>query len=176
MSLDDALRYTFINEGGYSDHPADHGGATSQYGVTREELSRWRRHPVSKEDVRLMPGSEARALYEAWYWRPLGCDRITHSGIATCMFDIGVVRGIGVPPKYAQLICNKLGAMLVVDGHIGPKTIEAINHINTANAFIKEFSLMAEEGFKHIVEHNPSQHVFLRGWLTRAHRLLTLIA
>ncbi|MGZ6477690.1 MAG: glycoside hydrolase family 108 protein [Bdellovibrionales bacterium] len=176
MSLDAALQYTFLNEGHYSDDVHDHGGATSQYGITREELSRWRKQPVSKDDVRLMPGSEAKAIYEAWYWKPLGCDKIMSPAIGTCMFDIGVVRGIGVPPKYAQIVCNKIstGLLLTVDGHIGPKTIATINGLISPAQFVKEFSALAESGFRSIVEHNPSQRVFLKGWVNRAHRLLTL--
>ncbi len=176
MSLDEALKYTFKNEGGYSDHPADHGGATSQYGVTIEELARWRHHPVTKDDVRHMTGDEARALYENWYWKPLGCDKIFAPNIATCMFDIGVVRGIGVPPKYAQLVCNKIGGgvLLAIDGHIGPKTLAAINALISPSQFVREFARLAEDGFQAIVDHNPSQHVFLKGWLARARRLLTL--
>ncbi len=172
-NLDRALKFTFVNEGGYSDEPADHGGATSQYGVTQEELARWRHHPVTKNDVRNMTAAEATAIYDSWYWKPLGCDKIVSSGVATCMFDIGVVRGIGVPPKYAQVICNNHGASLVVDGHIGPKSLAAINSLAPAT-FIHDFAARAEQGFRSIVDGNPSQHVFLKGWVARAKRLLTL--
>ncbi len=176
MSLDEALKFTFKNEGNYSDHPSDHGGATSQFGITREELARWRKHPVSKDEVKFMMAEEAKQIYDSWYWRPLGCDKIMSPGIATAMFDIGVVRGIGVPPRYAQLVCNKIsgGLMLAIDGHIGPKTLAAINGLNSPAQFIKEFSRLAEDGFRAIVTHNPSQEVFLRGWISRAKRLLTL--
>ncbi len=176
MSLDDALKYVFKNEGGFSDHPADHGGATSQYGVTREELARWRRHPVSKDDVKFMTADEAKQIYFNWYWKPIGCDKIMSASIATAMFDISVVRGIGVPPRYAQLVCNKIsgGLMLDVDGHMGPKTIASINGLNSPAQFIKEFARLAEDGFRAIVTHNPTQEVFLKGWISRARRLLTL--
>lgn len=173
--FDRALDYTFGNEGSYSDHPADRGGATSRYGITQEELARWRKHPVSKQDVKEMSGDEAKAIYEAWYWRPLGCDKISSPAIAICMFDIGVVRGIGVPPRYAQEICNVFGHRLVVDGKIGPKSLTAINQVNPKE-FVQMFSAKARNGFLAIVAYRPSQAVFIRGWLNRAKRLLTLIA
>ncbi len=172
--LDLALEYTFFDEGGYSDHPNDHGGATSGFGVTIGELARWRKRPVTKDEVRNMTAQEAKELYEAWYWKPLACDKIENANIAVCMFDIGVVRGIGIPPKYAQLICNAHGESLVVDGHIGPKTLAAINRINPS-VFIRDFSVKAEAGFRAIVARDPSQRVFINGWINRAHRLLTLI-
>lgn len=173
-ALDFALKYVFFNEGGFSDHPADHGGATSQYGIIQSELARWRKRPVTKAEVRDMKADEAHDIYEAWYWKPIGCDRIENFGVATCIFDIGVVRGIGVPPKYMQQICNNHGAHLVVDGHVGLKTIAAVNEM-VSSVFIRDFSAMAEAGFRGIVARNPSQHVFLKGWVNRAHRLLTLI-
>ncbi len=173
-NLDAALKYTFVNEGGFSDHPADRGGATSQYGIIREELARWRRHAVSKDDVRNMTGEEAKAIYDAWYWRPLGCHLINSQAVATCVFDIGVVRGIGVPPKYMQSICNAHGFELAVDGHVGPKTIAAVNALPPA-MFVRDFAAKARNGFLAIVAGRPSQAVFIRGWLRRANRLLTLI-
>ncbi len=173
-NFDRALQYTFKNEGGYSDHPADRGGATSRYGVTIEELSRWRKYPVSKQDVKNMPEAECRELYRAWYWKPLGCDRIIAPSIAVVCFDIGIVRGIGVPPRYAQEICNAHGAKLVIDGHIGPLTLQAINGMRH-DVFIKDFAAKARNGFLTIVARRPSQVVFIKGWLNRANRLLTLI-
>src|SRR4051812_21993848 len=92
--IDSALQYVFKNEGGFSNHPADHGGATSGYGIIRAELARWRKHPVSIQDVKDMTAQEAKDIYDAWYWRPLGCDKIVDQGVATAIFDIGVVRGI----------------------------------------------------------------------------------
>ncbi len=168
-----ALKYTFVNEGGYSDHASDRGGATSRYGVTIGELARWRKHPVSKLDVRNMSEQEATDIYESWYWRPLGCHKIIHPGIAIAIFDIGIVRGIGVPPKYMQQICNAHGAGLVVDGHVGPKTIAAVNALDQA-LFVKDFAAKARNGFLGIVAGRPSQAVFIKGWLNRAKRLLTL--
>lgn len=173
-NLDLALEYTFVNEGGYSDHPSDHGGATSGFGVTIGELAKWRKKPVSKLDVKNMSAQEAKDIYEAWYWKPLGCDKITSAGVAICIFDIGVVRGIGCPPGYIQNICNNHGSQLIVDGHIGPKTIAALNAMDPS-VFIRDFSARAEAGFRSIVANNPSQRVFLNGWVNRAHRLLTLI-
>lgn len=171
--FEQALDYTFVNEGGFSNDAADKGGAT-RFGITRSEASRWFRRPVSVQEMKEFPIEEAKKIYEAWYWRPVGCDKILATGVAICMFDIGVVRGIGVPPKYAQQICNAHGAQLVVDGHVGPLTLAAMNGLDHA-VFIRDFSAKAESGFRSIVANNPSQSVFQVGWVNRARRLLTLI-
>lgn len=167
-----ALVYTFVNEGGFSNDAADHGGATA-YGITRAEAARWRKKPVSVADMKVFPIEEAKEIYKAWYWDTLRLDEVNHPGIAICMFDIGVVMGIGIPPKFAQQICNAHGSALAVDGHIGPLTIAQLNAIAQAT-FVKDFAAKAESRFRGIVANNSSQRVFLKGWLNRAHRLLTL--
>lgn len=172
-AFDMALDYTFANEGGFSNDKADHGGAT-KYGITIADLSRWRKRSVSVADVRAMLPEEAKAIYKAWYWDSLDLDNVVHTGVAIAIFDIGVVRGIGYPPKRLQQICNNHGARLTVDGHIGPKTLAALNSLPNA-AFLRDFSAVVEAGFRSIVAGNYSQHVFLNGWVNRAHRLLSLI-
>lgn len=171
--FDKALDYVFANEGGFSNVPEDRGGAT-RWGITREEASRWRRRSVSVAEMRSFPIEEAKEIYEAWYWLPLRCDQYHSDAMAIAMFDIGIVRGIGVPPKYAQTICDSHGFTLVIDGHIGPKTIAAMNAVDPKQ-FVRDFSKRARNGFLAIVASRPSQVVFIRGWLRRADRLLTLI-
>lgn len=173
-SFDKAFLFTIKNEGSYSDHPADRGGATSQYGVTQEELARWRRHSVSKLDVKNMQEWEAREIYLNWYFKPLGCERIQMDGVAICMFDIGVECGIGASAILAQRTANSLGSALTEDGHIGPKSIQAINSYGQRE-FIQAFKAKVDRRFYGIVAGRPSQIVFLKGWLNRSKRLLTLI-
>lgn len=172
--VEKALNYTFKNEGGYSDHPLDRGGPT-RFGITIGTLSRHRGKICTANDVKTMPKSEAVQIYEERYWKPLGCNLISNVNVAICLFDIGVVRGIGIPPKYAQQICNLHGAKLTLDGKIGPFTAAAINRLEPS-AFIRSFSGMAEQGFRDIVARKPSQKVFIKGWVNRARRLLTLTA
>lgn len=172
-ALDMALAYTFVNEGGFSNNSHDHGGATSQYGVTISELAKWRRHPVSVADVRNMTASEAKDIYKAWYWDALALDKVVHTGVQMAIFDIAIVRGVGCPPGYIQRICVAHGAHIAIDNHIGPQTLAALNSLDPI-AFIRDFSAMAEAGFRSIATH-PGQSVFLKGWVNRARRLLTLV-
>lgn len=172
-NLQKALEYTLENEGGFSNDSHDYGGAT-RFGITRDDASRWRGRDVSVDEMKEFPLEDAKDIYREWYWKPIGCDRIQDAGIATCMFDIGVLCGTGTAAIFAQEICNRHGASLAIDGAIGPLSLEAINNLS-AKEFVPDFSAMAEERFRNIVASNPSQDVFLQGWLNRAHRLLTLI-
>ncbi len=172
-NFDLAFEYTVGNEGKYSNDKYDSGGPTN-WGITQHDLSVYFGRPASIQEVKDMSLSTAKIIYQKRYWAPLGLDSINSYGVAACMFDIGVVRGIGIPPKYAQNICNNHGALLAVDGHIGPKTIGAVNALSPA-VFIRDFSQMTERGFRNIAINNPTQNKFLNGWINRAHRLLTLI-
>jgi len=172
-NFDLAFKFTVGNEGGYSNDTYDSGGPTN-WGITQHDLSVSLGRPASVQDVKNMSQATAKGIYLARYWLPLALDKVEDTGIATCMFDIGVVRGIGVPPHYAQKICNDRGAGLVPDGHIGPLTLAAINACPQA-VFIRDFSTMTAQGFRNIAANNPTQEKFLRGWLNRAVRLLTLV-
>ncbi len=172
-NFDDAFKYTVGNEGGYTNDKYDSGGPTN-WGITQHDYAVFKGRPVSAADVKAMPISDAKTIYAKSYWLPVAADKLINSGVATCMFDIGVVRGIGVPPKYAQQICVNHGIALTQDGHLGPISIAAINSLDPAT-FIRDFSHMAENGFRSIAARRPTQNKFLRGWVNRARRLLTLI-
>ena len=171
-NFDDAFKYTVGNEGGYTNDKYDSGGPTN-WGITQADLSRWLGRSASVQEVKDMSIDLAKAIYKKHYWDAMSLDQITQKGISMCMFDIGVVRGIGVPPIYAQQICNSFGLNLVVDGHIGPKTILAINSVKQAD-FVNAFSKKTRNGFLAIVARRPTQAVFIKGWLNRAKGLLTL--
>lgn len=170
--FDLAFNYTIKNEGGFSDNRSDAGGATKA-GITLKTLSRWLGRPASVAEVKSLSLAEAKAIYKAYYWNPLGLDDIKHTGVAMALFDVGVVRGIGIPPKYAQEICLDHGIQLAQDGHIGPVTLAAINSFSTLE-FVTDFKTKVDAGFEAIAARSASQKVFLQGWLSRSKRLLSL--
>lgn len=171
--FDDALNYVFADEGGFTNDAADHGGAT-KYGITISDLSKWRKVKCTPADVAAMSAGEARSIYRAWYWDINSLSQITSKGVAIALFDIGVVDGTHIPVGFAQTICNEHGAHLAVDDDMGPASLAAVNAQNPTT-FIREFSSDVEARFRAIVAANSSQAVFLKGWVNRAHRLLTLI-
>lgn len=177
--FEQAFEYTVGNEGSYSNDKYDSGGPT-KFGITIGDLSRWMGRPATTQEVKDMPLETARAIYEARYWKPLGCPGMKNTAMAICMFDIGVVRGIGVPPKYAQEVCNEWLTqanmkLLTVDGHIGPVSLDIMNRVVSPKFFVQRFSAKAEAGFRAIVLRKPTQIVFIKGWTRRARRLLTLV-
>lgn len=66
MTTDDLIDEILRKEGGYVDDPDDAGGATN-FGITQDTLAAWRKHPVTKDDVRNMSVLEAKAIYSQLY-------------------------------------------------------------------------------------------------------------
>lgn len=165
--IEKALEFTLANEGGYSDHPNDNGGAT-KYGITIGDYSKYLGRTATKAEVKAMTKETAALIYRKFYWDPLNLDRCDDQNIATCVFDMGVLCGIG---KSAQWVQEILGVK--VDKKIGPVTMAALNDAKRS-VFVPLFADKAQNYFNAIVAGNASQKVFLKGWTNRANRLRTL--
>lgn len=113
------LAVTLPHEGGYSDHPADPGGATNM-GITHITLAAWRGvKSVTKAMVKALTLTEATAIYAARYWAPVRGDDLPF-GVDLTVFDYGVNSGTGRAAKELQRV---VGAK--VDGKIGGETLKA---------------------------------------------------
>lgn len=167
-NFDKAFEEVIGVEGGYSNHPDDRGGPTN-YGITQDVLASYRGKPVTANDVKNLSLQEAKLIYRARYWNPLGCDQIKSGIIASLLFDQGVNRGISAAAKTMQMILN-----VTADGMIGPKTIEALNAKADKNLAVA-FIFASQESYARIVQNNPSQAVFLVGWLRRTHKLFEMV-
>ncbi|WP_257291944.1 glycoside hydrolase family 108 protein [Endozoicomonas sp. ONNA1] len=117
-------------EGGYVDHPNDPGKATN-HGITEAVA---RAHGF-KGDMRDLTKEEAVAIYKVSYWDKMMLDDIYDRSIliADKMFDMGINLGVHKTSELFQrylTINNQLGDIypdLIVDGYIGPKTIEGFD-------------------------------------------------
>ena len=95
------------------------------------------------------------------YWDKMKADEIKSQSIANLIVDWGWGSGPGTAAKKLQRI---LGTD--VDGIIGPKTIAAINAQDPAELF-KKIHNERKQHFESIVQRDPTQQVFLKGWLRR---------
>lgn len=167
----DCIEYVLENEGTFV---VDSGGAT-KYGCTATAVAEYRGvDSVSNREVRELSREEAIDIYRELYWDRLCLDDVKNTGVATCILDVGINRGVSVGARYAQTVCNALGASISVDSKIGPKTTEAINKCK-AEAFIRSYWALVVKGYEEIVKVKPWLGIYKKGWLNRANRLLTLI-
>lgn len=158
--FDKIFSYMLFVEGGYSNDKNDKGGETT-WGVTKDEA----RRNGYNGSMKNLTKDFAENIYLKKYYLGNKLDKITDDRVALSIFDWAVNSGRrGI--KKAQIVANKFGANLVIDGIIGNKTLEAINSINP-EAFLKEYHKMQRTFYKNLAAKDSTQEDFLKGWLNR---------
>jgi lysozyme family protein len=142
----------------YTNHPADRGGPT-KYGITRNQLARFRGRACSEEDVRNLTEAEARRIYEREYCAPFAW--ITWARLREFAVNAAVQHGVGRAVKMLQE-----AAGVTVDGIIGEETKTAVNRRDTLMIFANFVELRARF-YGDILQRDKSQLVFAAGWFHR---------
>ena len=172
-------------EGGYSNNPADSGGATN-WGITQKVAQA---HGFTG-DMRDLTQSLAAAIYKSDYWDRLLLDdiaQITNSkALCYSLFDFCVNSGTGKAAKYLQRALNVMNNKqeyyndISVDGFIGPATLSAlsefINHRDTEGVdILAAFIQMMRAAFVvEIAENRESQEVFTYGLIKRVFEVIRM--
>ena len=176
-----AHKFTAKWEGGESDHPDDGGGLT-KYGVSlkflgglsgtqsnRDVLERMGiRLPITRQVIYDLTRDQAASLFRWQFWDKLRLSLIPLRP-AVVLYDAAVNSGPAQSVKLAQRGYNRCvayGQPLVVDGIMGPATRAAMQLADTDKALTAMLDAR-EKFFQTIVANNPSQQVFLRGWINR---------
>jgi len=169
------LNHVLKSEGGYVDNPLDHGGPTN-FGITIETLSAYRGVACSAEDVKALTKNEAAKIYELKYWNTMRLDRVRAQKVALILFDLGVNMGPSIAIRMLQETLNEsFKEKLTVDGVLGNRTDVAISTA-PETALCRKLIQKAQARYAAICVSNPSQLVFLRGWLNRTFALWDAIA
>lgn len=174
MGFDESLAAVLIDEGDNPDTPAiegahtndpvDRGGAT-RYGITEAVA---RRHGYTGSMAEL-PYELAAEIYRADYWAPLRLDELTSERVADKVFDLAVNMGPAAGARILQRAIVINGGDLVVDGRVGPATLGAANELASRHelALLAGVVGFAFQRYERLVERDPSQSRFIRGWLSR---------
>lgn len=165
-----ALGFTLKWEGGYVNHPADPGGATNR-GIIQSVYDRWReRQGKVKRSVWFIADDEVEQIYYQDYWLPSKA-AIMVLPLAVVHFDTAVNFGVKGAIMFLQEAINAPP----IDGIWGQVTEAQFQKNNNKATAIKISE--GRIGYRYQrVRQNPSQRVFLQGWLNRDNDLKAFIA
>ncbi len=174
MDIHRLIDEVIAREGGYSDHPADRGGATN-WGIT---------HAVARAngyagDMRALPRATAVAIYRRLYWDQPGYAFVaeTAPSVAAELFDIAVNMGVGTATGFLQRALNALNRNqrdypdLTLDRAIGARTLSALRAFRALRGksgeavLLKAIEAMQGERYIALAESRPANEAFLYGWL-----------
>lgn len=147
-------------EGGWSNHPNDKGGCTMS-GVTLATFRSVYGQKKTCADLKKLTNAQWILIFRAKYWQRWKADDIKNQSIANLLVDWLWVSGAwGI--KYPQRVLG-----VADDGIVGAKTIAAINNYKNQEQLFNKLWAKRKAHFEGIVAANPSQKVFLKGWLNR---------
>lgn len=157
------LPFVLKEEGGFSNTPGDHGGATN-FGIIQREYDVFRHGKgLPLQSVRLISSEEYREIYWQSYWQP-HCQELP-AGLNLSVFNINVNGG---PGRGTRLLQQCLG--ITIDGVWGGETSTAANAITDVPRVIVAFHDAEQAFYQAIINHDPSQHKFESDWFGRNDR------
>jgi len=174
MDVEELIDSVIGREGGYSDHPADRGGAT-RWGIT-EAVARAHGY---RGEMRSFPRDEAASIYRRIYWARPGFDRVGEVAplLAAELFDTGVNMGPAVAVSFLQRALNALnrGATdyddIVPGVRVDEATVSALTSFLAKRAphgqsvLLKAVEALQGERYLRLAERRPANEAFLYGWL-----------
>lgn len=172
-------------EGEYANNPADTGGETYR-GISRKkhpewvgwrlidsikatlvkqpaygtsEYRNWVKHLNSLLRDSVSVQSKVKDFYLTLFWRNLG--KLESQELANWVYDKDVNTG----SRGSRWLQEALG--IKVDGVVGPQTIAAANAVTDPAPLLVHMKSLACDYYTQVVENDPTQQQFLKGWLAR---------
>lgn len=158
----DILAAIIATEGGYVNRPDDAGGPT-KYGVTIDTLASFRKCACTASDVESLTTDEAEQIYDLKYLVGPNFDQLEDIKLRYITTDSAVLFGPILATQFLQAILKQ-----PQDGICGPKTIAAANTYPDSRYIINQMAASRVSYHCDRVVKNPSQLVFLNGWVARA--------
>ena len=154
-------------QSGWSNHPLDRGGPT-QCDVTLTTYRTYCKNNSltipSEMDLKDIPFNHWIDILKDLYWNRWKADHIRNQSLAELLVDWVWGSG-GKSIRTAQRIIG-----VTVDGIVGKQTLSAINDANQKLLFAR-LHVARKEYVRNIARYNPSQKIWLRGWINRINDL-----
>lgn len=118
-----SLALVLAHEGGYSNHPADPGGATN-FGITQVVYDAYRRYNrCAVQGVKQISTTEVSEIYAKNYWNLIRGDSLP-IGLDYAVFDFAVNSGVSRAVRYLQRAVS-----VADDGALGMLSMAAIETV-----------------------------------------------
>ncbi len=157
------LKIVLGNEGGYSDHASDRGGATN-HGVTQKTYNDYlRKRGLALRSVAEIEDAEVADIYEE-YWRAAHCAYMPEP-LDLQMFDAAIQHS---PKRAIKLLQRTIG--VDEDGICGRNTITALHEdaVSIGVEMVCQVYLDNRAAlYDRIIANDPSQSAFAAGWMSR---------
>jgi len=170
--LNYCIKIVLGNEGGYVDHKNDRGGATN-YGVTQKTYDDFckmtGRH---KKPVKSISMEEVELIYST-YWKDAHCSYMPEP-LDCQIFDAAINHG---PKRAIKILQRALG--VADDGICGKQTLGAVHEevvIGGIDSLCHQYLNERAAFYDQIIENDPSQAVFAKGWVNRVEHLREMVA
>lgn len=171
-------------EGGYVNNSKDRGGETYK-GISRKYWATWlgweiidslRKEPnfpknlVNHERLQNL----VNEFYKLNFWDKISGDAIINQSISEELFDSSVNVGVSESIHFLQASLNilnrngKLFPDITDDGKMGPKTLQQLNDFDEEKHLLRALNSYQGAYYIELLENDPSQEEFTRGWLIRA--------
>lgn len=138
--LDFEKTFSFIlkKEGGYVNHPNDKGRKT-KFGVTESTLNAYRKAKnLPPKSVEFLTTLEAKEIFQTEYWNKV-VDKNMDGKYAFTLADLCYNSGVSRAKKYHSI----------------------------AKGDVDKLIAMRRDFYNRIVKNDPTQKVFLKGWMNR---------
>lgn len=157
--FDHIINVILSNEGGYSDNLNDKGGIT-KFGISS------RSYPDI--DIANLTKEEAKNIYKRDFWDKYFYKNINNLEVATKFFDLAVNMGHHWACVIMQRALRASGKNVIEDGDFGPKTLDAINNVDSTD-LLAALKSEAAGYYRTLATIYKTDNVFLKGWLNRAY-------
>lgn len=147
-------------EGGFGTDGRDCGGTLS--GVTLCTFRHFYGKEKTVEDLKNMTDEEWFKIFRAGFYDKIKGDKIENDSLCLLVVDWCWMSGVKTAIRKVQ---SAVGVKS--DGVVGPKTLYALNS-TPKEAFNKIFG-RREYFYQKLVEKNPDNKKYLKGWLNRLH-------
>ena len=146
-------------EGGFVNHPDDKGGVTNK-GITLATYRQYCGQDKTIKNLQNMSYGTWQNIMKDLYWDKCLADKIENQSLAEIIVDWCVNSGMIGLRRVQEIAGTK------PDGIAGPKTLAAINNANPEELFAR-IKDARKQFYTNIVKRNPSQKVFMNGWMNR---------